>query len=271
MKKSKIVIYMVLTAAALVMLFPYLWMILSSLKTSGEIHMIPPTFFPERPTLSNYATLFGKLPYARLFLNTVLSTVSRIAAQLILCSMAAYAFAKIRFPGRSALFLIILSVMMVPSQIHMVPQYNIMSALGMVNTVGALILNGLASAFGIFLLRQFFATLPDELVESAKVDGCSHLRIYFSITLPLIGPALVTLAIFVIQWTWNDLMWPLIVNTSLTTLPLAAGLAQLAFGEYATDHHIVMAGAAAATLPILAVFIALQKYYVEGIKLSGLK
>ena len=271
MQKSKILTYLVLICCSLVMVFPFIWMLLTSLKSIGEITLIPPTFFPENPTLDNYRVLFDKLPYVQLFANTFLSTGARIFFQLLFCSMAAYSFAKIKFPGKNILFSLVLSVMMVPGQLYLIPQYQIVTKLGLANTVGALIITSLASAFGIFLLKQFFATLPDELMESAKIDGCSHPRIYFSIMLPLVGPALVTLAIFVIIWTWNDLMWPLIINTSLEKMPLAAGLALLAFGEYGTQYNILMAGAAFATIPVLIVFASLQKYYVEGIKLSGMK
>ncbi len=271
MRKKLIPVYIVLVLACLFMIFPYIWMVITSFKTMGEISALPPTFFPRNSTLGNYKILFTKLPYTRLLLNTIFSTIARITAQILLCSMAAYAFAKIKFPGKKIIFTLILSVMMVPGQIHMIPQYKIIAALKMTNSMGALIITALASAFGIFLLRQFFTTLPDELIESAKIDGCTHPRIFFSIALPLVGPALVTLGIFVILWTWNDLMWPLIVNTSLERMPLSAGLAILAFGEYGTQNNILMAGATAATIPILIVFITLQKYYVEGIKLSGLK
>jgi multiple sugar transport system permease protein len=188
--------------------------------------------------------------------------------QVLLCSLAAYAFARIEFPFRNLLFGLFLSVLMVPTQLFLIPQYLIMQQLGWLNSLQALIVPGLFSAFGTFLLRQFFNGLPRELDEAAKLDGANHFRIYWQILLPLARPGLVALAILDIIWSWNDLLWPLIVNTSVDKMTLSAGLASLQ-GQHATNYPLLMAGALLATWPLVLVFIFLQRYFIEGIAFSG--
>ncbi|WP_246083588.1 extracellular solute-binding protein [Nonomuraea diastatica] len=190
--------------------------------------------------------------------------------QVLFCSMAAYAFARLRFPGRNVLFGVFLSVLMVPPQLFVIPQYQIMSSLGWLNSLQAIIVPGLFSAFGVFLLRQFFLGLPRELEEAARLDGAGPVRIYWSVMLPLARPGLVALAILTLLWAWNDLFWPLVVNTDPDKMTLSAGLAALQ-GQYQTDYPVLMAGSLIASLPVIAVFVFLQRQFVQGIAHTGTK
>ncbi len=249
---------------------PFLWMILTSIKTLGESTLVPPVIFPAVPQWSNYSEVFNTLPFVTYYINTILMTAGRTIGQLLLCSLAAYAFARIEFPGRNVLFILMLSVLMVPSYVVLLPQYIIMKDLGRINTLQALIVPGLFSAFGTFLLRQFFLTLPRELDEAAKLDGANHFQIYWSVILPLAKPALIALAIFVCLWSWNDLLWPLVVTDSPDKMTLSVGLAMLQ-GEHLTDFPILMAGAVLASWPMLAMFIFWQRHFIEGIAITGTK
>ncbi|MFD0660779.1 carbohydrate ABC transporter permease [Thermocatellispora tengchongensis] len=230
---------------------------------------MPPSLLPEG-RWENYGRIFELLPFADQFLNTVLVAAARTAGQVLLCSMAAYAFARLRFPGRNLIFGLFLSVLMVPPQLFIIPQYQIMSSLGWLNTLQALIVPGLFSAFGVFLLRQFFLGLPRELEEAARLDGAGPLRIYWSVMLPLARPGLVALAVLVLLWSWNDLFWPLVANTDPERLTLAAGLASLQ-GQFQTDYPVLMAGSLLASLPVIAVFVLLQRQFIQGIAHSGIK
>ncbi|HZG13651.1 MAG TPA: carbohydrate ABC transporter permease [Candidatus Bathyarchaeia archaeon] len=252
------------------MIGPFLWMLLTSFKTLGEATQVPPIIFPKVFQWKNYADATVTLPFFAFYWNTIITTVAKVLGQMILCSIAAYAFARIEFPGRNVLFVFCLSVLMVPSQVYLLPQFLLIRDLGWLNSLEALIVPGLFSAFGTFLLRQFFLTLPKELEESAKLDGCNHIQIYFHIMLPLIKPGLIALAIFTALWSWNDLMWPLIVNSSPEKMTLAAGLASLQ-GQNMTHYPILMAGALLAILPMIILFMFLQKQFVEGISLTGSK
>lgn len=260
----------VLICGALFFIVPFLWMVLTSVKTLGESTQVPPKLLPASPQWSNYASALTSLPFGSLYLNTVLMTAGRTLGQLAFCSLAAYAFARIEFPGRSTLFIIMLSVLMVPAYVFLLPQYLIMKNLGWVDTVQALIVPGMFSAFGTFLLRQYFMTIPRELDEAAKLDGANHLQIYWRVIMPLAKPGLTALAIITILWSWNDLLWPLIVNVSLSTAPLSVGLSSLV-GEHLTNFPVLMAGAALATWPMLVMFIIFQRQFIEGIAITGSK
>ncbi|MBL4954637.1 carbohydrate ABC transporter permease [Neobacillus sp. YIM B02564] len=250
------------------MVVPFLWMILTSLKTYGESIHVPPVLIPKDLQWGNYKEVFDLLPFFKFMLNTFIVTVARTVGQLFLCSLAAYAFARIEFPGRNFLFLLALSVLMVPGQVFLLPQYMIMVKLGWLNTLQAVIVPGLFSAFGTFLLRQFFMGLPKELEEAARLDGCNHFQIYWRIMLPLAQPGLIALGIFTALWSWNELMWPMIVNSSPDKMTLSVGLASLQ-GQYLTNYPILMAGSFLAILPMLILFIILQKQFIEGIALTG--
>jgi len=264
------VIHVLLIIGAAIMVVPFIWMILTSVKTLGESTAIPPVIFPEKFQWSNYSKVFVNLPFYTFYWNTIITTIFKTIGQVVICSLAAYAFARIEFPGRNFFFLLALSVLMVPGQVFLIPQYMIMKNLGWLNSLQALIVPGLFSAFGTFLLRQFFMTLPKELEESAKLDGCSTFRTFWQIMLPLAKPGLIALAIFTILWSWNDLMWPLIVNTSPDKMVLSAGLASLQ-GEHGTDYTILMAGSILAIWPMIVIFLVFQRSFIEGIALTGSK
>jgi multiple sugar transport system permease protein len=259
----------ILAAGALVMVVPFVWQFLTSLKTLPHAVRIPPTIVPDG-RWSNYAQVFRLVPFGQQFLNTALMTAARTAGQLIFCSMAAYAFARLRFPGRGVLFGAFLSVLMVPPQLFVIPQYEIIAGLGWLNSLPALIVPGLFSAFGTFLLRQFFLGLPAELDEAARLDGANPLRIWWSIMLPLARPGLVALGILTALWSWNDFFWPLVVNNDPEKMTLSAGLASLQ-GQFTTDYPVLMAGSLLASLPVIAVFVVLQRQFVDGIAFTGSK
>ncbi len=267
---GKFIIYLILSLGAIIMVIPFIWMILTSIKTFGETTQIPPIIFPHIPQWKNYSEVLRSLPFGHFYLNTVISTVCKVFGQLVFCSMAAYAFARIEFPAKNIIFLALLSILMVPPQVFLIPQYRIIQQLNLLNTLPALILPGLFSAFGTFLLRQFFMTIPKELEEAALLDGCNHFQIYYKIMLPLIKPALVALGIFTALWSWNDLLWPLIINSSLDKLTLTAGLAFMQ-GQFLTNYTLLMAGAVLGIWPMILLFIVFQNYFIEGIALTGTK
>ncbi|GAA2503959.1 carbohydrate ABC transporter permease [Winogradskya humida] len=262
-------LHAVLIVASILMVLPFLWQIVTSLKTLSSATAVPPTLLPEGHW-ANFGKVFELLPFGTQFLNTAITAVARTAGQVLFCSMAAYAFARLRFPGRNALFAIFLSVLMVPPQLFIIPQYQIMADLGWLNSLPALIVPGLFSAFGVFLLRQFFLGLPIELEEAARIDGAGPWRIYWSIVLPLARPGMVALAVLVLLWSWNDLFWPLVVNTDPEKMTLSAGLASLQ-GQYQTDYPILMAGSLLASVPVIAVFVFLQRQFIQGIAQTGIK
>jgi len=264
----KTLIHLTLIIGAFIMAVPFLWMILTSIKTNAEATAIPPKIFPAIAQWKNYVEVFQKFPFMGYYWNTIVTTAAKTIGQLLFCSMAAYAFARIKFPGRDIIFILYLSVLMVPGQALLIPQYQIISNLGLLNTLTALVLPGLFSAFGTFLLRQFFLSLPKEIEEAAKIDGCNHFQIYWRIMLPLARPGLIALAIFTIMWSWNDFLWPLIVNSSPSKMPLSAGLATLK-GQHATDFPLLMAGTFLASWPLIVIFMFFQRTFVEGIALSG--
>jgi multiple sugar transport system permease protein len=271
--KRPIVVSALLTHALLIFgacLFvgPFIWMILTSLKTLGDSTQVPLIIVPRVFQWHNYLDVLATLPFGMFYLNTVLMALGRTLGQLLICSLAGYAFARIEFPGRNFWFLLMLSVLMVPSYVFLLPQYLLMRDFGWLNSLQALIAPGLFSAFGTFLMRQFFMGLPRELDEAAKIDGAHHGRIYWSIILPLAKPALIALAIFTMLASWNELLWPLVVNSSPDKLTLSVGLASLQ-GEHTTNFPLLMAGAVLASWPMLLLFMTLQRYFIEGIAITG--
>ena len=221
----KIIVHILLLLGITITVFPFVWMILTSFKTVGEAMQIPP------PVTA--------LPFGRVYLNTIISTVVTTVVQVLFCSMAAYAFARIEFPFKNAIFVLVLSVLMVPGQIFLIPQYRIVQSLGLLDTIPALFLPNLFSAFGTFLLRQFFMSLPKELEEAALLDGCNRFQIFGRIMLPLTKAGIVSLVIFTAKFAWNDFMWPLIVNTSMDKMTLGPALSTLQ-GQYTTKYCIVL-------------------------------
>lgn len=220
-KLNHLIVHLILLVGVIVVVFPFAWMILTSFKTSGEAMKIPPKIFPEKFVTTAYHTIVtSAIPFATVYMNTIITTVVTTLVQIVFCSMAGYAFGRIEFPFKNAIFILVLSVLMVPGQIFLLPQYQIVQKLGLLDTIPALFLPNLFSAFGTFLLRQFFMSLPKELEEAAIVDGCGRFRIFAQIMLPLIKPGIVAMSIFTIKFAWNDFMWPLIVNTSMNKMTL---------------------------------------------------
>lgn len=269
-KASRLAVHILLAVGALLMIMPFLWMISTSFKSFADSMSVPPKWLPVEWHPDNYLRVIQTIDFGTYYLNTVIVTVGRTAGQLILCSLAAYAFASLRFPFKNAIFLALLAVLMVPSQVVMIPSFVIMREFNWLDTFYVLIVPGIFSAFGTFLLRQFFMTLPKDLEEAAKIDGCSYFRIYWNIYLPLSKAALVSLAIFTILASWNDLLWPLIMTSSEEIRVLSIGISSFQ-GQHSTDYPLLMAGALMATLPIIILFIFLQRYFIEGIAMNGIK
>lgn len=271
MRRGKnFIIHLILFSGIGITVFPFVWMVLTSFKTTGEAMQIPPTIFPKQFLTTAYVTIVDSLPFFRVYLNTIISTVVTTIAQLLFCSMAGYAFARVEFPFKNIIFIILLSVLMVPGQIFLIPQYLIIQKMGLLDTIPALFIPNLFSAFGTFLLRQFFMSLPKDLEEAAILDGCSRFRIFKDIMLPLVKPGLVSLAIFTSKFAWNDFMWPLIVNTNPKMMTLGPALSTLQ-GQYTTQYPMQMAGAVMAVIPIIVLFFIFQKQFIEGVAHSGIK
>ena len=263
-------VHIVLIAGTLLTVFPFLWMIFTSFKGIGETKRIPPTILPESLKLDGYKGVLEALPFARVYLNTIIVTVITVLGQILFCSMAAFAFARLRFRGKNLIFIIILSVLMVPSQIFIMPQYLIMQKLGVLDSLPALFIQNLCSAFTVFLLRQFFMSLPKELEEAAIVDGCGFFRIYAQIMLPLIKPGIVAVVIFTGKSAWNSFMWPMIANTSPDKMILAPALATLQ-GQFTTNYPMQMSGAVMSVVPVIVMFFIFQKQFIEGVAHTGVK
>ncbi|TCC54486.1 carbohydrate ABC transporter permease [Kribbella pittospori] len=262
--------HLVLCLGAIFMVGPFLWQLSTSLQTFGESVSVPPTFLPHSPQWSNVTTVFSALPFGRELMNTTVMTIARTVGQVLFSSLAGFAFARMRFRGNAVLFAIFLSVTMVPYQVFLLPQYQIMQGLGLLNTLTALFLPGMFSAFGTFLMRQFFRQIPMEIEEAARIDGANILQIFWRIMLPMSAPGMIALGVLVIIWSWNDLLWPLVVNSDPRQMPVSAGLASLQ-GQYTTNFPVLMAGSLLASLPVIIVFIVFQRHLMSGIAFSGVK
>jgi multiple sugar transport system permease protein len=259
-----------LVVAAAAALVPLLWMVSVSLMPAGESIVFPPRFLPSRVTFEHYRELFTRLSLGRYLVNSTLIAGLVTMLSLLFNAMAGYAFAKLRFAGRDRLFGLLLAALVIPTQVAMLPLFLLMRWLGLVNTYGGVVVPAMASIFGIFLVRQFALSIPDELLDAARIDGASELRIFRSVVLPLCRPVLLTLAIFTFLATWNDFTWPLVVlsDGAMYTLPVA--LANLS-GEHYLDAELMMAGSVLTVAPVLVLFIVLQRYYLEGILLGSVK
>ncbi|WP_294144286.1 carbohydrate ABC transporter permease [uncultured Selenomonas sp.] len=268
--KKHLSVHVALCVGAVTMLVPFLWMVITSLKTLAESTMVPPTLWPETLQWSNYADVWSSLPFAAFYANTFGMILFRVIGSVFFSATAAYAFARIEFPGRNFFFGLVLVTMMIPGQLFLIPQYEIVARLGAVDSLFALVLPGIVSAFGTFLLRQFFLGIPKELEEAAVLDGCSRWQIFWHVMLPLTRSGLIALSIFTALFAWKDLMWPLIVNTSLDKMPLASGLASLQ-GQYSTNFPQLMAGSMIAIWPMLILFVLFQKQFIQGVAGTGSK
>jgi multiple sugar transport system permease protein len=267
----RLLVHLALYALAFAMLFPFLWMISTSLKTEDEVFAWPPRLLPWPPQWSNYAEAWAIAPFGRYFFNTIVVAVSTTAVSLFLNSLAAYAFARLRFRGRDALFMLLLATMMIPFQVTMIPTFLILEQLGWLDSYLGLTVPGFAGAFGIFMLRQFMLSIPEDLLDAGRIDGCSEFRIFGQIVLPLTKPALATLGIFTFMGAWNDFILPLIVVKSDEMRTLTLAVAALSSGLYVMSFPLMMAAATFVILPVLAAFLFAQRFFTRSIVLGGFK
>jgi multiple sugar transport system permease protein len=267
---SHVVAHIVLGGGGLLMAFPFVWQIIMSLSTNAEVQSVVPTFWPAELQWQNYADVFDRMPFLSQLNTSIWLTVIRVLAQIVLCTMAGYAFARMRFSGRAILLGITLSILMVPSQVYLISQYQIVQNFGWLDTLIGIVAPGLFSAFGTFLMRTAFLNMPLELEEAARLDGANPFQIFWKIMLPLARPSISVLAITTTLWSWNELLWPLVVSTYSETMPLSAGLATLV-GDKNTDYPVMMAASLMAMAPVLILFIVLQRRVIDGLASSGLK
>lgn len=264
--------YVVLVCGGIFMLLPFAWMVLSSIKSLPEIYAFPPRFWPQQPMWSNYAETWNALPFGRFFGNSLLVATTVTLGQLFTCSLAGYSFARLRFPGRDAIFVGYLATIMVPFAVVMIPLFILIRTLGWLDTRYALIVPALFSPWGTFLMRQFMLGIPRELEDAARIDGATYFGIYWRIILPVSQPVLATLGIFTFLGQWNDFLWPLIMINSIDKRTLPLGLASFqSMSMLKTPWHLIMAAATFSVLPVLVLFVFGQKYYVRGIVTTGLK
>ena len=262
--------YAALIAGGLLMIIPFWWMLVTSIKPPGSVLTVPPELFPRQPTLESYQRVFDTVPIGRMFFNSLVVTVVSVACQIATSAMAAYAFARMQWRGRNVVFLLYIATLMVPSQVTITPLFILMQRLGWVDTYPGLIAPSIVSAFGVFLLRQAMLSVPREYEEAAVLDGATHWTIFRHVVLPMIGPALATLGVFATMSTWNSFLWPLFVTRDERLMTLPVGLALL-HGRYTTEWSMVMAGAIISVVPIILVYLAAQRAFVRGVALSGLK
>jgi multiple sugar transport system permease protein len=263
-------VYILLILGAFIMVFPFVWMLLTSFKTISETMRTPPVIFPSRWLFVNFKSAIRQVPFPSLYFNTAVLVIFRILFAALFSSAAAFAFAKLRFPGRTICFALIVSQLLMPSQIFIIPQYLMVAKLGMLNTLGALIFPGLVSAFGTFFLRQCYMGIPDELMEAARLDGCNQGQTFLLVLAPLTKTFIAALSVFTAVFAYTDLMWPLVVNTDLNMMTLSAGLSSLR-GQFNTNFPVLMAGSLLAMWPMILLYIFFQKQFVEGITLTGTK
>jgi multiple sugar transport system permease protein len=268
---ARIVLHVVLGAGLVVMIGPFIWMALSSLKPEKEIRADPPTYWPNDPSFGNYLTLFERLDFPTYFTNSVVVAVLTTVGNLLFCSAAGYALAKLSFPGKRLLFLTVMGTIMVPSIVTMVPLFVLTRNLGLTNSLAALILPFLAQAFGVFLMRQFILSIPDDLLEAARIDGASEPRIFAQIVLPLCRPALATLGILTFLASWNNFLWPLVAASTEDQYTLPVALALYAIGQNQTRYDLLLPGSVLIVVPVLIVFLVLQRHFIRGIATTGLK
>ena len=267
---TRVLLYALLIIGAVLAMLPMVWMVSASLMPSGEASTYPPHFFPTRITLDHYRDLFVRLDLGRNLLNSAFVAFVVTFTSLFINSLAGYAFAKMRFRGRDRLFRVLSTGLVLPVQVAMLPLFLLLKNLGMINTYWGVIIPGLASIFGIFLVRQYALAIPDEMLDAARVDGASEFRIFRSIVVPGIMPILATLSIWTFLATWNDFMWPLIVLSDASHYTLPVALANLS-GEHVQDTELMMAGSVLTVIPVMVVFLFLQRYYIQGVMAGSVK
>ena len=267
---KKFVINALLVLTALLTVAPLLWMISASLMPAGEATIVPPRLVPSSPTITHYRELFTRMNFGRSFANSMIVAGAITLLSLLLNSMAGYAFAKLRFSGRDRIFSFLVAALVIPTQVGMLPLFLILNSVHLVNSYWGVIFPSMATIFGIFLIRQFMLSIPDDLLDAARIDGAGEFRIYWSIVMPLARPVLVTLAIFMFMSAWNDFLWPLIVLTDSARYTLPVAVANLV-GEHVQDTELMMASSVLTVLPVLILFLALQRHYIAGIMVGSVK
>ncbi len=254
----------------LAVLLPMIWMAFTAFKPESDVVTFPPALWPRELTLEHFVDVWNRIPFAHLYVNTLIFSTAVTVISLLFDSMAAYALARIPFKGRGVVFVLILLLLMLPFQVTLIPLYDLLNGLGLTNTLPGLIVPRMTNAFGIFFLTQFFLSLPKDLEDAARVDGASEWRIYWSVIMPLARPALLTLGLFHFQYNWNDLLWPLVMSSSVETSTLPAGLA-LFMGQHVVEYGLLMAGSLLSLVPVVLFFLVIQRSFVAGIATTGLK
>ena len=265
-----LLLHALLLGGAALTVAPLVWMVSASLMPAGAANTAPPPLWPSRVTFEHYVELFTHLDLARSFTNSLIVSVAGTLLTLLTSSMAGYAFAKLRFPGREGLFRLLLTAMLVPAQVGMLPLFLMLKSMGLVNTYMGVLVPWLASVFGIFLVRQYALAIPDDLLDSARLDGADEWRVFRSVVLPTLAPVMATLAVFVFMSSWNDFLWPLVIMSDERHYTLPVALASLV-GEHVQDTELMMAGAVVTVLPVLLVFILLQRWYIRGVMAGSVK
>ena len=261
-------VYAFFVIGSIIMIFPFVWMFLTSFKTVEESMIIPPTILPAAWQTKNYTDATASLPFLALYKNTFLMIFWRVVCAVAFSSMAGYAFAKLNFKGKNILFSVVLLQMMLPSQIFITPQYQMLAKLGLTNSIFGLVFPGLVSAFGTFFLRQAYMGIPDEISEAAYLDGCNQWQAFVKVMAPLTKSSMAALAVFTAVFAYGDLMWPLIVNTDLNMMTLSSGLATLR-GQFSTNFPVMMAGSLLAMIPMVVLYLFFQKQFIEGVAMTG--
>jgi multiple sugar transport system permease protein len=267
---SRLLLHLALLTVGMIFLLPFVWSISTSLKPMQDLFRVTPNLIPSDMRWQNYGDVLNTVPFLRFYANTIIVTVARVVGQVFLASLAAFAFSRLRFPGRDVLFFILLAGLMVPDQVLIIPKYALMRQWGWLDSYQGLIVPLLFSAFGTFLLRQYFLSIPADYQEAATIEGANPFQIYWQIYLPLARPALAAFAFLVIQWSWNEFLWALIITSRTEMQVLSVGIALLQ-GQYFSNNALLMAAANMATIPVLILFLVFQRQLVEGITLSGLK
>lgn len=272
MKQKKntttVLTYIALIIGSIIMVFPFVWMLLTSFKTNAEVMQIPPTILPSKWDFSSFAKVVDLLPFGNLYFNTALMILLRVVCAVVFCSMAGYAFAKLNFKGKNLLFTLVIVQQMIPGQIFIIPQYQMIAKMGMTDTIFSLVFPGIVSAFGTFFLRQAYMGIPNEVAEAAYLDGCTRWQTFTKIMFPLTKSSIAALSVFTAVFAYTDLMWPLVANTNINSTTLSAGLSSLN-GQFSTNYPVLMAGSLLAMLPMVVLYLCFQRHFIEGVAMTG--
>ena len=264
-------IYIVLTIGAGIMLIPFMWMFLTAFKTYPESVRVPVVWFPANWNMDNFKYILDNLDFLRYYQNTVVVTVTIVSVQLAMCSLAAYTFARMNFPFKNILFFMLLLVFMVPAQMTIIPKYILAARLGWIDTLKGIIVPSVFSVYTVFMLRQFFQSLPQELEDAARIDGCSYFRIYWNIMLPLITNGIAAIGMLNVLWAWNEVLWPLIVSGSDKTRVLSVAIQTFQGGKQGTQYHLMMAASTMAMAPMIVLYLICQRFFIASISQTGIK